>query len=92
MTRFLAAAALLAALASGGVAQALSLTNDDDASYAVTVVTSDDMETTIELAPSQTIDDICMDGCTLNLENGASQEFEGGDAVAIVDGALSLLE
>lgn len=77
-----------------GAANALTLTNEDEAEYGVEVMLSqgDTEKQNYQLQGGGELADICNDGCTIKLENGAEQEFEGDEDVTIKDGKFSISE
>lgn len=83
----------IAALLAGPVS-ALTLFNEDAATYEVTVVTGQgdaDVETVVVESGSQ-LTELCMDGCTMQLPNGISQSFAGSEEVSILDGEFVIAE
>lgn len=94
MNRNLALIALAAGLMIALPAQALMLTNDDAEIHAVTVTIGDGEPETIEIAPAETVEDICAaeEECTLALASGASEVFGADAVVTIRDGAFLVTE
>ena len=88
----LLSAAALSILA--GPATALELTNNDDATYQVEIVIGEGDSTTesYELETDQFLSDVCAEGCTIKLSNGAEQAFAGDEIVSIKDGKFVITE
>jgi len=84
------ACALITAVATP--ASALTLTNNDDKTYEVTVTVGegDASVTRHSLAKGQTLQDICNEGCTVRLDNDVEWEFEGNESVTITDGEFAI--
>ncbi len=88
-------AAILAALVlSAGSAKALTLSNNDDITYAVDVIVGEGAagQENYSLAEGQSLESICPDGCTIRLDNGVEGEFSGTESVAIIDGEFVISE
>ncbi len=92
--RFAFGTAALLALAVGSPAHALTLTNQDDKAYEVTVTVGegDAAIETFKLESGAGKFDICSDGCTIRLDNGTMQSFDGDESVTIQDGSLVMTE
>ncbi len=75
-------------------AQALTLTNEDAATYEVEVVQGQGGQSAdmMELEAEQSLEGLCEDGCTLRLNTGAEQDFAGDENVIIRDGAFVIAE
>ncbi len=75
-------------------ALAISLTNEDETGYEVTIVEGegDANSTTIQLDPGTNVSEICENGCTVKLDNGAEFTFEGDETATIKDGEFDLTE
>lgn len=86
----LALIALTAGFVIASPAQALMLTNEDAEMHAVTVTIGAGESETIEIAPAETVEDVCAaeEECTLALANGASEAFGSDAVVTIRDGAF----
>lgn len=82
----LAASAL--ALSLVGQARALTLTNNGATEQSVKISEGGDemVSQDIAIAAGQTIRGVCMEGCTIALENGEQQSFEGDEDVYIENG------
>ncbi|NNE24405.1 MAG: hypothetical protein HKN11_17525 [Rhizobiales bacterium] len=77
-----------------GTANALTLTNNDEVEYGLEVILGEggaDLQT-LQLPGGQSLTDICDQGCTIKLPNGAEQEFEGDENVTIQDGEFMIAE
>ncbi|MDH3969284.1 MAG: hypothetical protein OEU56_19890 [Rhodospirillales bacterium] len=88
----LSAAALVLSLA--GQAHALTLTNRDTVEQRVQINEGGDEAVTrdVVLGADQTLDGLCEDGCTIALENGVQESFEGDEAVSIENGRFMIAE
>ena len=75
-------------------AQALSLVNDDQATYTVEIVfgEGDANKEMYDLPFDHIIEDVCGGGCEIRLSNGAQMEFNGDEYVTIKDGAFVVAE
>lgn len=75
-------------------AYAVELTNDDDATHSVEIQIGEGDSTTqtLEVAAGQTLKDICKDGCTVRLSNGAEAGLAGDETVSIKDGEFVIAE
>jgi len=74
--------------------QALNLVNDDAETYSVEVAIGEgdtNMEK-YELEQGQSLQEVCMEGCTVTLSNGANQAFVGDENVSIKDGEFVIAE
>ena len=68
-------------------AQALTISNTDADSHAITVtVNGDSKELTIE--PQAQVDAPCDKGCTVALDSGEEYEMKGDESASIEDGTL----
>ena len=76
------------ALFMAGQANALTLSNRDGGPLRVEITEGGDEAVTHEvvLAAGQTLDGLCEEGCTISLESGAQESFEGYEAVYIENG------
>ena len=88
----LTAAAL--ALTLAGQANALTLTNRDTVDQRVQITEGGDEAVTHDkvVAADQTLDELCEDGCTIALENGEQESFEGYETVFIENGRFVIAE
>ncbi|MDH5558275.1 MAG: hypothetical protein OEZ03_13045 [Alphaproteobacteria bacterium] len=84
----LAAAVLALAAIPASQAYALSLTNIGATEQRVKISEGGDEIVTQEvtLGAGQTVDGLCVEGCTMALEGGEQQSFEGDENVHIEDG------
>ena len=75
-------------------AQALSLVNEDEATYTVELVygEGDNNKDVYDLPYDHIIEDVCGGGCVIRLDNGAQQDFAGHEYVTIKDGAFVVAE
>jgi len=91
---YAAIAALLLAVFAAGEASAITLTNRDKTDQRLTITEGGDEAVTQEvtIAVNETLDGICLEGCTIALENGTQESFEGDEAVTIEDGLFSIDE
>lgn len=88
----LSAAAL--ALMLSGQAYALTLTNRDAGEHRVQINEGGDEAVTrdIVLTANQKVGGLCEDGCTIALENGVQESFEGDEDVYIENGQFLIGE
>ena len=88
----LAGAAVMLFLSSQ--AGALELVNGDPAEHAIRITMAGKDASTVEmvLAQDETLSNICESGCTIELENGVSQSFEGTETVYVQDGQFVIAE
>ncbi len=91
MTRNVAVALGATVLLTVGQANALTLTNLDDADQRLQIVEwlEETMAQSVVLAAGQTLVGLCNTGCTITVENGESGSFEGFEVVYIEDGRLT---
>jgi hypothetical protein len=88
--RFKVGAAALAASVLFGVstAQAVTITNNDEKEYTITVLEGD-KERQVILKPDQRLEGVCPEGCRIRLpDDDEDYEVEGKDSVIIEDGQL----
>ena len=73
---------------------ALDIINDDGTGYTVEVTQGQGSASseTFELEAGQTLTNVCGDGCTVKLDNGAEAMFAGDESVTIKDGEFVLTE
>jgi hypothetical protein len=76
-------------LSSGTAAHAVSITNRDDLDHRVTVIEGNAKADHV-LKPSQSLNGICVKGCTIRLDDTEDDEYqlEANDVVSIEDGSL----
>ncbi len=72
-------------------AHALTLTNRDAAARQLTI-TDEDGSSNFVVEPDQTLNDLCTAGCTIVLEDGSEETFEGDEVLEIVDGSFAAVE
>ena len=86
--------AFAASVALTAQAQALSLVNDDKATYTVEIVfgEGDANKQVYELPFDHIIEDICDGGCEIRLSNGIHKGFSGHEYVTIKDGGFVVAE
>ena len=82
--KFAVVLALLLLQITGGELAALTLKNQDTTLTTVTII-ADDEEQSYEIAPGETISDICMKGCIAIFGDGEEIEMKGTEAVSIED-------
>ena len=76
-----------------GPAFALTLSNGDEVTYGVTVITGqgDGTVETFDLESGFSMENLCEEtGCTIRLSNGVEKEFKGDEDVEIIDGQFAL--
>jgi hypothetical protein len=76
-------------LLSSTAAHAVSITNRDENDHKVTIIEGDAKADHV-LKPSQSLNDICVKGCTVRLDDEEDDEYmlEPDDVVSIEDGSL----
>ncbi|HEU4381091.1 MAG TPA: hypothetical protein VFR73_21180 [Hyphomicrobiaceae bacterium] len=76
-------------LSSVTAAHAVSITNRDESDHKVTVIEGN-AKTNHVLKPSQSLNGICVKGCTIQLNDTDDDEYqlEANDVVSIEDGNL----
>jgi hypothetical protein len=86
--------AALATLIVAGQAHALTLANRDQVDRRLLVTEAGDQAVTQEIfiASDEILEGVCPDGCTIALENGVKESFEGYEDVAIEDGRFVINE
>ena len=74
--------------------QALSLVNEDEATYVVELVfgEGDDNKDVYDLPYDHIIEDVCAAGCVIRLSNGKEKSFAGDEYVTIKNGAFVVTE
>jgi hypothetical protein len=84
----LAAAAVLFA----SVAHAASITNRDVQEHYLQIVdeTGETETQEIVIAANQSVENICMEGCTINLDDGEPMAISGSEQLVIEDGVLAV--
>jgi hypothetical protein len=82
------------ALFLAGSAYALTLTNQGEAEQHLVITQGGDESSSQEvfIAANQTLQDLCQDRCTIALENGLQESFEGNENVFIKDGGFTIAE
>ncbi|MFP3920898.1 MAG: hypothetical protein ACLFPA_03000 [Dichotomicrobium sp.] len=87
----LGAAALAALMVTQ--AQAVTITNRDAIDYELRIEEGgDEMVGRSVTIPSGETLNLCEDGCTMELDNGESESFEGDETVELFDGNLVFIE
>jgi hypothetical protein len=80
---------MIGLLSSSTAAHAVSITNRDEHDHKLTVIEGD-ARSDLVLKPSQVLNDICVKGCTVRLNDDEDDEYmlEPDDVVSIEDGSL----
>ena len=76
----------------GGMADAaMSITNRDNYERTLQIIEGADSETIhdVVIEPHETISGLCKEGCTVLLENGIRQSFEGVEEVQVHNGRFA---
>ncbi len=83
-----------AALFLASQAQAFTLTNRDTVDQRLKIVEEGDQSEThdVVIGAEQTLEDLCANGCTIGLDNGQEETFEGYETVYIEDGSFVIGE
>ena len=88
-------AATLGTLAMmAGTANALTITNEDEVEYSLEVILGEgdaDLQN-YKLPGGGSLEDICAQGCTMKLNNGAEQVFQGDEDVTVEGGEFMISE
>jgi hypothetical protein len=84
-TSILAACALASALLVAGQANALTLTNrgTSEQRLKITEFSDEGVTQNIVILAAETLSDVCMEGCTIALDNGEQGSFDGTEVVYI---------
>ena len=70
---------------------ALKLTNRDPIEQKLTITENSAIREQT-LKPTETVDNFCVGGCTIQIQNGEEYEFDGNEVVSIEEGLLYLDE
>ncbi|HEY7553026.1 MAG TPA: hypothetical protein VH913_26335 [Hyphomicrobiaceae bacterium] len=70
-------------------AHGASISNRDERDYTVTIIEGE-AKAEHALKPAQTLSDVCLKGCTIQVNGSEADEYRltGGDAVSIEDGTV----
>jgi hypothetical protein len=68
-------------------ASAITISNSDPDPHTVTVTVGSDSKQ-VTVAPDQEVDNVCAEGCIVQLENGEQYQMSGGEAISIEDGVI----
>ncbi|MDX1402271.1 MAG: hypothetical protein R3245_10140 [Kiloniellales bacterium] len=92
--RMIVLSAAILALLLAGDGMALTLTNWEAVDQRLQISEGGDETVTYDIVISahETLVELCQDGCTISLENGEQQSFEGSEEVSIEDGRFVILE
>ena len=87
-------AAALIGLFITGQAHALTLTNRDAVDQRLLISEGGDETVAYEVVISayETLVELCQEGCTISLENGEQESFEGYEDVSIEEGSFIIPE
>ena len=93
-TSMVALAGAVLALTLASPAQAITLTNRDAADQTLQITEGGDEAVThdVVIAADEVLEGLCEEGCTIALENGEQQSFEGYEDVTIEDGQFLIAE
>ena len=80
-----------AILTASGAAHALTITNRDSTEYSLTIV-ENDAKRSLAIKPEQSLNDLCLEGCTITLGGGDAMDFDGSETVMIEGGNLTTVE
>lgn len=77
-----------------GQSQALTLTNRDAVDQRLQISEGGDEAVTYDVVISayETLVELCQEGCTIALENGEQESFEGYEEVSIEEGSFVIPE
>lgn len=70
-------------------AGALQLTNHDPVEQKIVVTEKSDSRDLV-IKPSETLKDLCSDGCTMRMPDGEEYEFDGSETVFVEEGLMFL--
>ena len=89
MVRATAAMAVIGIVLSVTAAHGASISNRDERDYTVTIIEGE-AKAEHALKPAQTLSDVCLKGCTIQVNGSEADEYRltGGDAVSIEDGTV----
>lgn len=78
-----------ALIVTAAAAQAITVSNHDDKEHKLTVIEGD-VKNDHPLAPASVVENICMKGCVVRLDDSENDEYEleGTEVVSIEDGYL----
>ena len=79
------------ALAAASPAQALKLTNRDATEQKLTIQENSATREQV-VKPSESLENFCNHGCTIQIQDGEEYEFDGDEIVSIEEGLLFLDE
>lgn len=68
---------------------ALQLTNNDPTEQKIVVTEKSDSRDLV-IKPSETMMNLCPEGCTMRMPDGEEYEFEGGEIVFVEEGLMFL--
>lgn len=83
--------AVTAVFATSVTAYAFTLTNQDRTEHRFTIYVEDD-EWNITIQANEILSHLCATGCSIAIEYGEEQDFEGYETVMIIDGRLTIAE
>lgn len=85
---------VVASFLVAGQAHALTLTNRDRVERRLLITEGSEVPVTHEIfiASDETLEGVCPDGCTIALDNGVKERFEGYEDIAIEDGQFVINE
>lgn len=89
MERKLLIAASLAFMLSSHPVWALQLTNNDPTEQKI-AITEKSNSRDLVIKPSETLKDLCPEGCTMRMSDGEEYEFDGDEVVFVEEGLMFL--
>lgn len=85
--------AAAAIIATSVTAHAFTLTNLDRMGHKFTIyVDDDDDEWDITIQFNETLSHLCPSGCTIAIEYGEEEDFEGHETILIIGGQLTTVQ
>jgi hypothetical protein len=89
MMRATPAMAVIGIVLGVTAAHGASISNRDERDYTVTIIEGE-AKAEHALKPAQTLSDVCLKGCTIQVNGSEADEYRltGGDAVSIEDGTV----
>lgn len=85
--------AAAAVIATSVTAYAFTLTNLDRMRHKFTIyLDDDDDEWDITIQFNETLSHLCASGCTIAIEYGEEEDFQGHESILIIDGQLTTVE
>lgn len=91
MSLRIGAGVLLAAMVAGSGVMALQVTNRDAGEHTI-IITENHVSRELMLKPSEMVDNICSNGCAMQLKGGQEYVYEGPETISIEENLMFLDE